>query len=288
MISNLKISVIVPCFNQARFLNECITSLIKQNYTNWECLIVNDGSTDNTEEKSIEWQKKDNRILYVKKENGGLSSARNVGLQHATGDYIQFLDSDDFLDPNKFLKSINKISNNKNTVVITNFALFEDKNQEILAPYCKLEEAHFNQLTLLKDWDKSFTIPIHCAIFPQNLIKNFSFFEDLKAKEDWLFWVQIYKNNPPTAFIDEPLAYYRISAVNMTKNDDLMLENQLAAFEKLEDIINNEVQYNSLLRYNNTYFLNENFKLKKEVKRLKEKRKLMYKLNKVLYFLKLK
>lgn len=288
MDSNLKISVIVPCFNQGRFLDGCLNSLIKQNYVNWECILVNDGSTDNTEEKSLEWQKKDDRIKYVKKENGGLSSARNFGLQHATGDYIQFLDGDDFLAPEKFSKSIACISNIENQVVITNFVLFDDKTQKILPPYCKLENSYFNQMSLLKDWNKHFTIPIHCAIFPHQLVKKYVFSEDLKSWEDWLFWIQIYENNPQTTFIDEPLAYYRISSANMTKNDDFMHENQLIAHQKLEGIINNETHYNSFLRYNNTFFLNENFKLRKEIKRLKEKRKLKYKINKVLKFFKLK
>ncbi|WP_293305011.1 glycosyltransferase family 2 protein [Pedobacter sp. UBA5917] len=287
MDNTIKISVIIPCFNQAHFLDDNINSLLKQDYSNWECIIVNDGSTDDTDEKSLAWQQKDNRIKYVSKENGGLSSARNSGLQQATGNYIQFLDADDFLASDKFSKSIAKIADDENLIIITNFVLFDNKTQKPLPPFCKLENKHFTQKALLNDWDKTFNIPIHCAIFPSNLVKKYPFFEDLKAKEDWLFWIQVYENNPPTAFIDEPLAYYRMSSVNMTKNDEFMHQSVLIAYQKLESILN-EAQFNALLRYNNTYFLNENFQLNKEIKRLREKRKLKYKVNKVLKFLKLK
>src|SRR5665647_2316811 len=80
---DVTISVIIPCYNQAHFLNESVGSVIAQTYTNWECIIVNDGSTDDTEKVALEISQKDNRIQYIKKENGGLSSARNAGLNIA-------------------------------------------------------------------------------------------------------------------------------------------------------------------------------------------------------------
>lgn len=72
------ISVIVPCYNQAQYLDECLQSVLDQTYQNWECIIVNDGSPDNTEEIALRWTKKDSRFRYLKKENEGLSSARNL------------------------------------------------------------------------------------------------------------------------------------------------------------------------------------------------------------------
>lgn len=89
------ISVIVPCYNQAQFLDECLQSVLEQTYQNWECIIVNDGSPDNTEEVALEWTKKDVRFIYLKKDNGGLSSARNAGIEKAKGEWILPLDCDD-------------------------------------------------------------------------------------------------------------------------------------------------------------------------------------------------
>ena len=73
------ISVIVPCYKQVQYLDECLQSVLDQKYQNWECIVVNDGSPDRTEEVAKKWVKKDGRFRYIYKENGGLSSARNVG-----------------------------------------------------------------------------------------------------------------------------------------------------------------------------------------------------------------
>ena len=94
---NPLISVIVPCYNQAQYLDECLQSVLNQIYTDWECIIVNDGSPDHTEEVAKKWLEKDSRFRYIYKETGGLSSARNAGIKIAKGEWIQFLDCDDFI-----------------------------------------------------------------------------------------------------------------------------------------------------------------------------------------------
>ena len=92
-----KVSIIVPCYNHAKYLEECIESVKNQSYSNWECIIVDDGSTDDTAvvSRKLETEK----IRYVYQENRGLSGARNTGIRNATGDYILPLDADDTLNP---------------------------------------------------------------------------------------------------------------------------------------------------------------------------------------------
>ena len=97
-MNNFLVSIIVPCYNQAQYFTEALQSVLDQTYKNWECILVNDGSTDHTEEIALEWSKIDDRFVYIKKENGGLSSARNSGIEIAKGDYLQFLDADDVLN----------------------------------------------------------------------------------------------------------------------------------------------------------------------------------------------
>ena len=92
---NTKVSVIVPCYNQAQYLDEALQSILNQSFTDWECIVVNDGSKDNTEFISNEWIKKDSRFKYVYQDNGGLSNARNVGIKKAEGEFILPLDADD-------------------------------------------------------------------------------------------------------------------------------------------------------------------------------------------------
>ena len=92
-----KITVIIPVYNTARYLDRCIGSVVSQTYKNLEIILVDDGSTDDSYEICKRWEEKDQRILLIHKENGGQSSARNLALDIATGDYIAFVDSDDWI-----------------------------------------------------------------------------------------------------------------------------------------------------------------------------------------------
>lgn len=86
-MGNPLISIIIPCYNQAQYLPETLQSVMEQVYPNWECLIVNDGSPDNTEEIALDWCRKDTRFRYLSKPNGGLSDTRNFGIKHSSGKY---------------------------------------------------------------------------------------------------------------------------------------------------------------------------------------------------------
>src|SRR5689334_5736274 len=97
------ISVIVPCYNYGHFLPDAIRSIQAQRFSDWECIIVDDGSQDNTQNVAAQLASKDVRITYVHQSNAGLSAARNKGLSLARGKYIQLLDADDGIAPDKFL-----------------------------------------------------------------------------------------------------------------------------------------------------------------------------------------
>lgn len=94
----MKFSIIVPVYNVEKYIEKCLKSILKQTYSNFELIVVNDGSPDNSQKIIDKYSKKDKRIKSFIKENGGLSDARNYGLEYATGDYILFVDSDDYLD----------------------------------------------------------------------------------------------------------------------------------------------------------------------------------------------
>ena len=89
-----KVSIIVPCFKQAMYLPETLDSVLLQTYSNWECIIVNDGSPDNTDEVVERYVNQDTRFKYVKQQNRGLSTARNIGIERSRGEYILPLDAD--------------------------------------------------------------------------------------------------------------------------------------------------------------------------------------------------
>ena len=107
-MENYKISVIVPVYKVESYLEQCISSIIKQTYKNLEIILVNDGSPDNCGKLCDIYAKKDSRIKVIHKKNGGLSDARNVALDIATGDYIGFVDSDDWININMYEVLINE------------------------------------------------------------------------------------------------------------------------------------------------------------------------------------
>lgn len=258
------ISIIVPCFKQSHFLDDCLKSVIEQTYQDWECFIINDGSPDNTEEIAKKWISKDNRFKYVYKENGGLSSARNAGMEISQGEYIQFLDSDDVLDKNKLevsMEIVANLSNNVENIVITNFRMFIDNPLNSKKPFCQLNPELFNFRDILLKWENNFSIPIHCGLFHTNLFNNFQFPEELKAKEDWIMWMHIFQKKIHVSFVDKPLSYYRINPDGMTNDFKLMQTNHMKAIEFIENVIpaNDYIDY-LMLELKQKY--SDNLKLK--------------------------
>ncbi len=227
------ISVIVPCYNQAQYLDECLQSVLDQTYENWECIIVNDGSPDNTEEVAKLWVEKDSRFKYLYKENDGLSSARNAGIEICNGEWIQFLDCDDKIAREKF-ESSNLFFEN-NDIIITNFELF--KSELNYPPFCHLENASFNLENIILKWDNGLNIPIHCALFHKDTINNITFNTKLKSKEDWDFWIRYYESEKRTFFVNKNLAYYRINPNSVGLNFELINFANAVIYNNHSDII---------------------------------------------------
>lgn len=233
------ISVIIPCYNQAQYLTEALDSVLNQTDNNWECIIVNDGSTDNTETVAKEFTDTDARFKYIYKQNGGLSSARNAGLNASSGLYIQFLDADDFLHEDKFSKSIAVFKHNKQCdLVISNFRHYNQRLSIFTEPYCDINRK-INLVSILMDWDIAYTIPIHCAFIKKELL-SMMFNEQLKAKEDWLMWINIFLQTDHYYFINEDHAFYRIHPLSATKDAKLMEENTLLAYNQVYNLLHAE------------------------------------------------
>ena len=248
-MNNTRVSIIIPCYNQAKYLEETLYSILNQTYSNWECLIVNDGSSDETEQIAKQFTARDKRFNYFFKENGGLSSARNFGLNKSTGTYIQFLDSDDFIDNAKLELSINELNKPENTdkkLAISNFRMFVNDINNSSEPYCVLKSEFFNFESILYKWEEEFTIPIHCGFFDASLFQTLRFNENLKAKEDWVMWVQLFQSNLKTVFINQPLALYRKNPESMTATK-VTLNDYLKAYDYIRTLVPAE-NFNYLLK----------------------------------------
>lgn len=121
-----KISVIVPFYNVENYANRCINSIVNQTYKNLEIILVDDGSKDSSGIICDEWKDKDSRITVIHKQNGGLSDARNEGIKYATGEYIAFIDSDDFIDKDMFEVLYNNIKETDSQISVCKYIQVED------------------------------------------------------------------------------------------------------------------------------------------------------------------
>jgi glycosyltransferase involved in cell wall biosynthesis len=248
---NPLVSIIVPCYNQAQYLDEALDSVLKQTYENWECFIVNDGSLDDTEAVAKKWLEKDSRFKYLFQENGGLGSARNLGLNNSNGAFIQFLDADDLLDSNKLMLSWNECKGGSSkdiSIVVSNFRMFTDKIINSTIPFCQLKQDLFTFENMLFGWDYEFNIPIHCGFFDSLIFKDFRFPKEINAKEDWVMWLNVFFKKPIFYFLNVPLAYYRIHPESMTKDVTHMEKNHINAIVYLREIIPEDI-YNEYLIY---------------------------------------
>lgn len=124
----MKFSIVIPIYNVERYVEQCLTSILEQSYRGLEIILVNDGTKDNSM-KVIEHYLSDSRIKVINKENGGLSSARNIGLEIATGDYVAFIDSDDWIRVDKLMELYNIIQNEKLDFIIGNGEYYPSKEK---------------------------------------------------------------------------------------------------------------------------------------------------------------
>lgn len=200
------VSVITPCYNYAHFLPEAIESILQQKHSHLECIIVNDGSSDNTEEIAAKYCKLDARVKYVKQENQGLPSARNTGISMAKGKYILPLDADDKISPDYASKAVEVLESNPNMGIV----------------YC---ETLFFGSTTRKFNLKPYSLS---EILISNLIPHAGFFrkEDWAAGggyntnmklgwEDYDFWLSIIELGREVYKIPEVLYYYRQGHTSM-------------------------------------------------------------------------
>jgi len=202
------VSIIVPCYNQAEYLPEALQSVIEQSFSNWECIIVNDGSSDNTEEVAKKFIKRDGRFKYILKENGGLSSARNMGISGAIGSFILPLDADD------------KIAADYSELALAKFK----KDPELKVVYCKAEKFG-NELGAWELPDFSLhklsrQNMIFCsAIFKKDDWKRVGGYDEkiIFGWEDWDFWISILKNGGKVCRLDRVGFYYRKKPTSMLK-----------------------------------------------------------------------
>lgn len=211
-----KVSIIVPCYNQELYIKETLQSIKNQTYTNWECIIVNDGSTDKSIEIVKKYIEEDLRFQILTIPNGGLSNARNQGIKSASGEYILPLDGDDKIHPDYLKLAIDVFKNDSNVDLV----------------YCNAElfgyETGFWQLP---DYTYDYMFQGNC-IFCSAIYRKEDYYTKTKGYdinliygyEDWEFWLQLLNENSKVVKLENVLFYYRRHKVSMSKT--ILLEDR--------------------------------------------------------------
>ena len=241
------ISVIVPCYNQGNYLTETLNSIVDQTFTDWECIIINDGSTDNTKEITDSFCDKDSRFHYIEQSNQGLATARNNGIRDSVGEFILPLDADDLIDPTYIEKAINHFQEHPETsIVYCRAKLFGAINQEWYLPQYNYESFIWLNCifcsAVFKRADYNMTIG-----YNPNMKYGF---------EDWDLWLSILSKDSIVYQIDETLFFYRKKNESMTTTThEQMRELYSIIYNNHKEIY--EPYCNHLIEYKNASLLLE-------------------------------
>lgn len=248
------ISIIIPVYNQEKYLVETLQSVSNQTYSNWECILVNDGSSDNSVNVLKPFLTQDNRFYFIDSENKGVSNARNLALKQAKGEYVLFLDGDDLIHPEKLQLAISNFEKSSDLSIVFNTTnYFENTIENTLYPIkMNAELLNFNDLLLY--WNEKIIIPIHSAIIKKTLLNGIEFNSNLTAQEDWLVWLRLFQKNPKILVLEEALSYYRKH--NSSRTQSFALKNDhFKALEIFENYLDPESYKNLLMHQVKRYYV---------------------------------
>ena len=300
------ISVIVPVYNSGQYISSCAESVLMQTYSDIELLLVDDGSEDNSLEICEDFCKKDNRIRLIKQEHGGVSAARNLGIEAAEGKYLFFLDSDDTIHP-QLLEALYKLQEERHTVIAA-----EGRQYGRDDIFLKTSDVK----TAVKSMPKSFYLdnkkalkyinrPILCGIggklILRKAINSVRFNENLSHGEDTLFIYQLLANGADLSVLCRNWYYYRMHKDNASRNfslkpcrDRYRVERYICNCEIRNGRIQNAVfrEWNIVIRITEWYGaakMHQNQELMKYIRNLakrEKKLKIFHRLNwwRKLYF----
>ena len=210
------ISIIVPIYNVENYLRQCLDSIVAQTYQNFECLLINDGSPDNSADICREYVSKDSRFRYFEKENGGVSSARNLGIEHSKGEYITFIDSDDWVDSDYLEVLYNSLVDERADIAISTYKRFEmgDNCWYVHAFQRGYDKKVFtnkklmDELLSLDGFDNSYRF-VSGKLVHRNMLENIAFNVATPYGEDMEFWFKIYMISDKVVYVNKETYNYR-------------------------------------------------------------------------------
>ena len=250
------ISVIVPVYNVEKYLERCVKSIAAQTYKDLEILLIDDGSTDKSGKMCDDFQQTDSRIKAFHKQNGGLSDARNYGIEHSAGEFISFVDSDDYIDE-KMLETLHRLitENDADLAVCSAMDVFEGKE---VTQVKEIKEFNLNKVESYKYMLRGDGIPSACnKLYKRQTVGNVRFPVG-KLYEDGFFTPQILKRVEKTAVTSKPMYYYFRRADSITtkpfrKGDLDVIEAYDKCVKQVKELCPEALPY-AEFRYRNAYF----------------------------------
>jgi glycosyltransferase involved in cell wall biosynthesis len=249
MDNKIKVSIVIPCFNSEKYLLETINCVISQTFVDWECILINDESVDNTESIILKVIGVDNRFKYIYQKNTGVCIARNNAIKAATGDYILCLDADDLISDNFLQETVKILDSNPNIKVATSIVKFFGRSKGILnvISYDISVLLASNQLVVTSlfrrtDFDR-------VGGFNVNMKDGF---------EDWDFWISILKNGGIVERSSKAFFYYRLQMSSRNNQISLEKERKLRyqLWENHKELFSlyfvDPTKYNEYIRYANS------------------------------------
>jgi glycosyltransferase involved in cell wall biosynthesis len=215
-------TVIIPLFNKENFIESTLKSVLNQSFIDFKVLIINDGSTDKSEEKVLEF--KDARLHYFYKENGGVSSARNFGIEKAESNYITFIDADDYWYPNFLQEMIENIGRFPDQKVFSAAIEVETSKKTIPSRYSIVKTGDCQIVNYFDASQKETVICTSCAVFHNSVFEKTGLFDiNLKSGEDTDMWIRIGLIYP-ILFSWKILARYVYDPKSLTKNHKITID----------------------------------------------------------------
>ncbi|MDR2623947.1 MAG: glycosyltransferase [Methanobrevibacter sp.] len=226
MRQNAVISIIVPVYNVEKYLKRCIDSILNQTFKDFELILVNDGSTDDSGKICDDYKEKDNRIKVIHKKNGGLSSARNAGIDVAQGGYYGFVDSDDYISYDMYECLYKLIYCNDADIAICSIYHCYSNGQGRIKKNKSYSETNPKTYTFDKQealkivlQGKIFSMNVINRLYKRDLFKNIRFPEEIKFAEDVPFSFNIFKNVKKVVFYSSPKYFYMHRSLSLTTSN---------------------------------------------------------------------
>ncbi len=217
-MGNELVSIIVPVYNTEKYIRQCLDSILNQTYQNFECLLINDGSSDNSADICREYVAKDTRFRYFEKENGGVSSARNLGIECSWGAYITFIDSDDWVDSDYLEVLYSALIEEQADIAVSTYKKFNisDNCWYFHSFQVKYDRKVFTNIELIDElvdldsFDFSYRF-VSGKLVNKTSLKKIRFNELTTLGEDMEFWFKLYLISARIVYVNRDSYIYRVS-----------------------------------------------------------------------------